>query len=228
MTLTASAELLHLLARKPARDPMLVAGWESGEIATQAAKYRAIRHEPTFGGRFSRSRYQQTPDRRRSIERRRTLAATWPMPPAMCGKLTPCQVAYAKLVRDHVDTGGLCDRTLDELAARAGMCSKTAQRAQNRLAELGWITVEIRERPGLKNLPNVVRIVSPEWLMWISVGPKTRSTPIGGHQSPATENILYSRGEKGLPEKGQATRLNVDDPLHCALARLGRGIGAPT
>src|SRR5450830_578660 len=100
MTLTASAELLHLLARKPVLDPMLVAGWEAGELTTIPARHRAIRHEPTFGGRFSRSRYQQTPDHRRSIERRRTLAATWPMPPAMCGKLTPCQVAYARLVRD--------------------------------------------------------------------------------------------------------------------------------
>ncbi|MFC0210214.1 hypothetical protein [Chelativorans intermedius] len=164
-----------------------MAGYESGEITTAAARPDKNRfRRERFQGRFARPRPQRSPDRERSIQRRRTLAATWPMPPAMAGMLTTSQVAYARIVADEVKRNGDCRLTLDEIAARGGMCRKTAKRAQDRLAELRWIDVDHRPVKGRKHLPNVVRVVSSEWATWIKMGPKPR--PIGGHLCPTTEN----------------------------------------
>jgi len=49
------------------------------------------------------------------------------------------------------------------------------QNALREAARLGLVTVEERRREGRRNLPNVVRVVSREWLVWLARGPK----PIG-------------------------------------------------
>lgn len=192
--LTASAELAALIGRKPAPDQAIVAGYMSGDIVTRKATSRTAPAK-ALRGRFTRARYQRSPDREKSIERRRTLAATWPMPPRMCGKLTTSQAAYAKIVADEVARNGDCRLTLDEIAARAGICRKTAKRAQDRLwNELQWITVESQPVPGRKHLPNIVRIVSKEWLLWIAMGQTSRRIgghlhSLRGHECPATVNL---------------------------------------
>jgi hypothetical protein len=140
------------------------------------------------------------PDRQRSIERRKTLAATWPMPPAMACKLTPSEQAYARLLADDYATKGYTDTCHAAMAARIGCCAETVQRAQYTLRGLGWITVEHRPMPGRKHLPNLVRIVADDWIAWITNGPRRRPDPwrvgrmppldtkIGGHFPHATEN----------------------------------------
>ena len=193
---TASPELLALMARKPTAAPDIVAGFETGEILTVPARKPVMllnRATRRLEGRFTQARYQRSPDRERSLHRRRMLAATWPAPPAMCGHLTTSQVAYARIVSDEVSQHGRCDRTLDEIAARGGMCRKTAKRAQDRLKALGWITVEERAILGRKHLPNIVRVVSVEWQTWITMGPGHRST--GGHSSPTTVNHIILKRE---------------------------------
>jgi hypothetical protein len=189
-----SAALLNSrLVRERPRDPEMLAAIEAGEFHTRPARppaqpNRTVRR---FLSRFHRPRPQRSPDREKSIHRRRTLAATWPMPPVMAGMLTTSQVAYARIVADEVHRTGRCELTLDEIAARGGMCRKTAKRAQDRLSELEWITVAERPVEGRKHLSNVVRIVSGEWSTWIKMGPKPR--PIGGHSCPTTGNqSLYS------------------------------------
>ena len=37
-------------------------------------------------------------------------------------------------------------------------------------ARLGLLTVQERRREGQKNLPNVIRVVSREWLQWLRIG----------------------------------------------------------
>lgn len=185
--LQVSAALLNSrLVKNAPSNPELIAGYASGEIVTRSARPIVNRAMRRFQGRFTRPRPQRSPDREKSIHRRRTLAATWPMPPVMAGMLTTSQVAYARIVADEVHRTGRCELTLDEIAARGGMCRKTAKRAQDRLAELEWITVAERPVEGRKHLSNVVRIVSGEWLTWIKMGPKPR--PIGGHSCPTTGN----------------------------------------
>jgi len=107
---------------------------------------------------------------------------------ALCGQVTESQRAYARIITDEVHRTGDCRLTLDEIAARGGMCRKTAKRAQDRLAELGWIKVHQRPVQGRKHLANVVVVVSAEWVTWIKMGPKRRPSSIGGHECPTTVN----------------------------------------
>jgi len=214
MTLKASAELAAILARKPTPDLEIVAGYLSGEITTRPAGTRQ-KSARRFQGRFVKPRYQRSPDRQRSIKRRRTLAATWPMPPRMCGELTTSQAAFARIAADEAAQHGDCRLTLDEIAARGGMSRKTAKRAQDRLAELNWITVEVREVSGRKNLSNVLRIMSPEWRNWIAMGPRPRR--IGGHfgdqKCPTTVNPYpLSMIERSEAPQGAIREVQVTGP----------------
>jgi hypothetical protein len=58
---------------------------------------------------------------------------------------------------------GMCDRTYAEMAARAGVCRRTARNAVRRAGRLGLVNIEERLRRGKKHLANVVTIASSEW-----------------------------------------------------------------
>jgi hypothetical protein len=125
---------------------------------------------------------QRSSDRERSWIRRGRLAASGALPPPLAASLTKCELAYARIVRDECVAHGRCALTLDEIAARAGFERKAAQRAQRRLVELKLITATTRKQSsGWKNLPNVLKIVSREWLTWIARGPHT-----AGQKCPST------------------------------------------
>lgn len=122
------------------------------------------RNAPTA---FSRRLEQKSPDRQESVRRRRRLAASGPMPPALACQFTVGELAVLRIVGDEVHAKGTCDRSLAEIAARAGVCRKLAQLTLRMAARDGLITVQRRPRPGRKNLSNVVRIISAEWLVWL-------------------------------------------------------------
>src|SRR5688500_14153635 len=71
---------------------------------------------------FPPRRPQKSPDRRRSIERRRRLAASGPMPPALASMFTTGELAVLRIVADEVREHGMCDYSIDEISARAGVC----------------------------------------------------------------------------------------------------------
>lgn len=175
--------------------------------------------------RFGRAPYQRSPDRGRSKLRRQTLAATSPLPPRLAARLTPSQLAYARFVVDEQLRAGDCRLSLDEIAARCGVCCKTVQRAQYRLQGLSLVEVEQRPIEGGKNLTNVVRIVCVEWLTWIAMGriPKR----IGGQRCLATANKLFL---KNVIDQLQRRRdavdrvVEVDAALDQALGRLRQAI----
>jgi hypothetical protein len=119
---------------------------------------------------FPPRRSQRAPQRPVAIARRRHLAASGPMPPALACKFTVSELAVLRIVGDEVRLHGCCDRCVDELAARAGVCRRMVQNAIREAARLGLLTVEERRREGRRNLPNVVRIVSKEWTSWLARG----------------------------------------------------------
>ena len=136
-------------------------------------------------------------DRTHSLERRRHLAASGPMPPQLAASFTTGELAVLRIIADEVREHGQCDRTLGEIAARAGVCRATAQNALRHAARLGLLTIEERRRSGRSNLPNVVRITSREWLAWLARGPKGGGSKIF---SP-TDKSDFSRkkgGEEGV------------------------------
>jgi hypothetical protein len=165
--------------------------------------------KPSFrGGRFGRAPYQRTPDRERSKLRRQRLAATSPIPPHLGAPLTPCQLAYARLLVDEHLRADDCRLCLDEIAARIGTCSKTIQRAQYRLRDLKLVEVELRPNEGQKHDTNIVRIVSVEWLTWIAMGKIPKR--IGGQRCLATANQLFL---KKIIDELQRRRDAVDKPI---------------
>ncbi len=137
-----------------------------------------------------------TYDRTCSLERRRHLAASGPMPPQLAASFTTGELAVLRIIADEVRNHGQCDRTLGEIAARAGVCRATAQNALRHAARLGLLTIEERRRSGRSNLPNVVRITSREWLAWLARGPKGGGSKI----SAPTDKSGFSR-KKGSEER---------------------------
>src|SRR5215212_3708385 len=121
---------------------------------------------------FPPRRLQRAPKRPVAIARRRHLAASGPMPPSLACRFTVGELAVLRIVGDEVRQHGQCDRCVDELAARAGVCRSLVKNAIRTAARLGLVTVEERRREGRRNLSNVVRIVSREWRTWLARGPK--------------------------------------------------------
>lgn len=119
---------------------------------------------------FPPRRLQRAPQRPVAIARRRHLAASGPMPPGLACKFTVSELAVLRIIGDEVRQHGHCDRCVDELAARAGVCRRMVQNAIREAAWLGLLTIEERRREGRRNLPNVVRIVSKEWTSWLARG----------------------------------------------------------
>jgi hypothetical protein len=75
-----------------------------------------------------------------------------------------------RVIADEWLAHGVSDRSLKELAARAGVCRSIAKRAV-RLAELdGLITVQRRPRSGRKHLTNIIRVIRADWIDWLNKG----------------------------------------------------------
>jgi DNA-binding MarR family transcriptional regulator len=119
---------------------------------------------------IQRSPQQRSPDRRASLTRRREHAATGPLPPGLAAGFTTGELAVLRVVADEWLAHGVCDRSLNELAARAGACRSLAQRTIRRAELDGLITVQRRPRSGRKHLTSIVRIVRAEWKDWLAKG----------------------------------------------------------
>lgn len=165
-----------------------------------------------------------SPDRRVSIERRRTLAASGPMPPQLACRFTVGELAALRIVADDVRDKGACRLCLAEIAARAGVGITTARNALRTAARDGLLTIEERRRDKRPNLSNVVRIISREWTIWIARGGrfkaalKTRTGTQGGgsKKTESTDKGSYrtSKGDRSL--SGQRSSFPNRRPLNAA------------
>ena len=144
-------------------------------------------------------------DRGRSMVRKRTLAASGPMPPRLAAAFTTGEQAVLAIVAAEVREHGSCTRTIAELAARSGTSDSTVKRAVRQAVRLGLVTVEERRRPGRKNLPNVIRIVSADWRAWIErrgterVRQSGEGSRTGGQKRNPTDIKGFSGRLKGMP-----------------------------
>lgn len=129
---------------------------------------------------FPAKRLQRAPERSVAIERRRRLACSGPMPPALASRFTTGQLAVLRIVGDEMARNGACGLCIDAIAARAGVCRRLAQ-AAIRLAEGdGLLTIQERRHQGRKSDPNVVRIISREWLQWLRRGGRSTAPALLG------------------------------------------------
>src|SRR5919112_1932924 len=157
---------------------------------------------------FPPRRLQKAPKRPVAIARRRHLAASGPMPPALACKFTVSELAVLRIVGDEVRQHGQCDRCVDELAARAGVCRRMVQNALREATRLGLLTVEERRREGRRNLPNVVRIVSKEWTMWLARG--------GRASRPSAEALIGCKKMRPTDKGYKNQRSCVAEPVIAA------------
>ena len=118
----------------------------------------------------SSPRPPRSSDRQASIGRRRLLAASGPMPPALASRFTQGELATLRIIGDVVLARGCCDLHIDAIAARAGVCRTTTQNALRMARELGLVTVQERRRCGQRSLTNIIRVVSAEWQAWLRRG----------------------------------------------------------
>jgi hypothetical protein len=124
----------------------------------------------------ARPRQPRSPERQRSIERRRRMVGSIALPPPLAVKFTWGEVAALRVIGNEVKRQGFCDLHVDAIAAMAGMRRTTVQNALRQARRHGLITVEERRVPGRrKNLPNIIRITSPEWMTWLRKGPRAWS-----------------------------------------------------
>jgi hypothetical protein len=140
---------------------------------------------------WPRRRPRASPDREASRGRARMLGGASGMPPALRAAYSECMRAVLYIIAAEIKRHGTCDLSVGEIAARAGVCVRTVQNAVAEAVRQGHLAREEREQRGRRNLTNVLRIVSQEWLTWIKLG------AIGCKQFGATENI--DKNKKGLP-----------------------------
>src|SRR5215218_3697811 len=105
---------------------------------------------------FPPRRPQRALQRPVAIARRRHLAASGPMPPGLACKFTVSELAVLRIIGDEVRQHGRCDRCLDQIAARAGVCRSLVKNAIREAARLGLLTVEERRREGDAELIELV------------------------------------------------------------------------
>ncbi|MBS9475542.1 hypothetical protein [Ancylobacter radicis] len=148
--------------------------------------------------RFAPRRRQTSPDREASRQRRRSLGGSGSMPDKLRGRFTEAERAVLAIVAGEVKHRGACDLPIDKIAALAGVCRTSVQNALHEARRLGLIRVTNRPRRGAKSLPNMVEIVSPEWLAWIKRGP-TAHRPIGS-KSVARSKIMNPTKSKEKKE----------------------------
>lgn len=134
-------------------------------------------------------KHQRPPERSVAIERRRRLAASGPMPPALASRFTTGELAVLRIVADEHASRGSCVICLDAIAARAGVSRTLARNAIRQARRLGMVEVRERRRTGAKSLPNVVTVIDREWLAWMKRGNgrKTALVDIGGRNSTTTD-----------------------------------------
>lgn len=118
---------------------------------------------------FQARRYQRSPCREASRQRRRVLAGSGSLPHQIRREFPEGQAAVLCIIGMDARQG-VCKSPIDSIAARAGVCRTTVQSAILRARKLGLICWAMRPVAGRKNLTNVIEIVSEIWRTWLVRG----------------------------------------------------------
>lgn len=167
---------------------------------------------------FKPRRHQVSPDRAKSQERRRKLALSGPMPPALAAGFTNGQLAVLGVVANEVmQSKGPCTLCVEAIAAAAGVSRRLAQTAL-RLAEGdGLLSIEERPRKGKPHDTNRVRVLSKEWLGWIERRHRTATrkreaeAAAEAMEGGGCRNVRPSNfgGTSGKPKRPDGTRIRA-------------------
>lgn len=174
------------------------------------ARRAALRDAATIGGTPSPDRiggaakpgkrHPRSPDRARSLQRRRMIASSGMLPPHLACEFTIGEQATLATVARAVVEGGACTMTVDEIAGRAGVSASTVRNAVRVACRAGML-IKIERRVCYdRNLPNVLKIISREWSNWLATRSRQRHhVPVeGGGCRNLDSTSARSRTERGL------------------------------
>lgn len=147
----------------------------SAVVETRRQIFRTGQRKPILPASEPHRRVQRSPDRERSIRRRRGLAASGAMPGSIAANFTTAEAAALSVIGREYQRNGRCEWPIDRIAAVAGVSRTSVQNAIRTARRLGLIDVTERRRSGARSEPNVVVVVSPEWRTWLKVG-RSRET----------------------------------------------------
>jgi hypothetical protein len=94
------------------------------------------------------------------------------LPPALAARFTTSEQSVLYIVGAEHRHHGFCDRSIGEIAARAGVSVRRCQTALRYARRLGLIDIEERRLAPTRNDTNIVTIIDSGWLLWLSRGPK--------------------------------------------------------
>lgn len=159
---------------------------------------------------FPVRKLQRSPDRQRSIARRRSIAAAGVMPPALAAHFTVGELAALAIIASESGFDDACDLSIAEIAARAGIGRTSVQNAVRRAGQLGLLLMTERRRPGRPSLTNLIRIVSDDWKAWIKLGGRRAGSGLKTAQFPfrnrgfkktnRTDSLRHSKSGRPLKE----------------------------
>ncbi|XYD06462.1 transcriptional regulator (plasmid) [Methylorubrum populi] len=167
---------------------------EAEEISALIEARQAVPATPAKPARRVGSR----PRTDASMERRRRWAASGRLPPAIAARFTLAEAAVLAVVTLEVVKRGDCRMHIDHIAAVAGVSRSTVKTALRQARTLGLLTVEERRSSAWRNLSNVVRIISREWLAWMRLA-RQAVAPGGGVKSPTGTNTRDLKRDRQRP-----------------------------
>jgi hypothetical protein len=170
--------------------------------------------------RIHRSPEQRSPNRQASLLRRREHVATHSLPPHLARQYTLGHNAVLRIVADEWLAHGVCDRSQNELAARAGVSRKVVKQAIRFAERDELIAVQRRPRSGRKHLTNIIRIIKHEWITWLRHG--RRKTYATNACNRAKPDFPLSRGVLRSPPRSQVLRKAGDDRVDKTVKKENR------
>ena len=136
-------------------------------------------------------RPSRSPDRQRSIARRRRECSSGMMPPAIAALFSEGERSALAVIAKEFKLRGQCDLFIDQIAAFAGVGRSTVKSATRRAKQCRLLEVEEWKQAPDRNGPNCIRIVSPEWLTWLAHHREVKMTV---KLSTTTHNQIDKRG----------------------------------
>jgi hypothetical protein len=160
-----------------------------------------------IGGAPRRSR-PRSPDRERSISRRRSVAASGAVPSKIAASFTLGETAALSVIAREVQRIGSCEWPIDKIAAMAGVCRSTVQNALRAARRLDLVHVQERPRPGRKHLPNIISITSPDWKSWLRLDDRVQK--LKHHEK---HYLTYEQNNALIRDKRGRTLASCDNML---------------